>query len=59
MKKTLGSLWRDESGQDLMEYALIAAFAATAAPAIWGTGFIDAVKAVIHKVGDVLLQSIG
>lgn len=30
-KRLLKSLWKDESGQDLIEYALIAAFIALAA----------------------------
>jgi hypothetical protein len=52
-------LRRDETGQDLIEYALIAAFAAVAAPAIWSTGFLERAGAVIVRVGEVLLQSIG
>jgi hypothetical protein len=54
----LKGLWQDERGQDLIEYALIAAFVTTAAPAIWGTGYISRARDVIVKVGAVLVQSV-
>jgi Flp pilus assembly pilin Flp len=54
----LKALWLDEQGQDLIEYALIAAFVATAAPAIWGTQYMTRLEAVIARVGEVLLESI-
>jgi Flp pilus assembly pilin Flp len=34
MKALLVSLWRDESGQDLIEYTLLAAFVALASAAL-------------------------
>ena len=57
--RMLGRLWEDEQGQDLIEYALIAAFAAAAAPAIWGSGYMSRLRGVLEKISDVLLQSAG
>jgi Flp pilus assembly pilin Flp len=51
------TLWNDETGQDLVEYALMAAFTVTLAPAIWGTDYITSVKAVFAAVCDVLAQA--
>lgn len=54
----LKELRKDERGQDLIEYALIAAFVAVAAPAIWGSQYMSRLTAVMRKVEDVLGTSI-
>ena len=51
---TLRKLWKNECGQDLIEYALVAAFAATAAPAIWGTQYMSRLAAIVRKVEELL-----
>ncbi len=37
MKTFFGSLWRDEQGQDLIEYTLMLAFVALASAALFST----------------------
>jgi pilus assembly protein Flp/PilA len=51
--KSLGNLWRDESGQDLIEYALVAAIialAAIAAMTTLATNISNAFSAVGSKL---------
>ena len=51
-------LRNDESGQDLIEYALLAGFAVVAAPAIWGTQYMGQFGNVLRKISEVLIESI-
>jgi hypothetical protein len=54
----LAKLRKDISGQDLIEYALLAAFAVVAAPAIWSTDYMSGVRGLFAKLSAVILQSI-
>ena len=44
MRKAIANLWRDESGQDLIEYALVAALIAL--------GAVTSMKAVSSAIGN-------
>jgi pilus assembly protein Flp/PilA len=50
------SLGRDERGQDLIEYALMAGFVAVAAGAIM-PGVSSSISTIFSKVGSVLADS--
>jgi pilus assembly protein Flp/PilA len=50
LRQTLSDLLRDESGQDLIEYALVAAIIALGATAAMTTVATD-IKAVFAKIG--------
>lgn len=50
-------LWNDESGQDLVEYALLAAFIAVAAGTIVGLDLVPALGSIVSKVEQTLLRS--
>jgi Flp pilus assembly pilin Flp len=49
-KRRLGSLSREESGQDLIEYALLAAFVAVAVAAFLPPTVAPAISAIFSKV---------
>ncbi len=51
-------IWKDERGQDLIEYALMAGFVAVAAGAIFGGQIVPKLEAVFGKVEDTLDSSI-
>lgn len=48
MKYQMASLWRDESGQDLIEYALVAALIAL--------GAVASMKTVATAIGNAFTQ---
>lgn len=48
------SLWRDERGQDLIEYGLMAAAVLVAVAAILPTTLMPTVSNVFSKIGSVL-----
>ena len=47
MRQMLGSLWREEEGQDLIEYALLLAFLVFATALFFGTGN-NAIKGIVN-----------
>ena len=49
-------IWRDDRGQDLIEYALMAGFVVVAAAAIM-PGITDSISKIISKVTSVLTSS--
>ena len=49
-------IWRDQSGQDLIEYALMAGFVAVAAGAIM-PGVATSLSQIFSKVASVLSQA--
>jgi len=49
-------IWKDESGQDLIEYALMAGFVAVAAGAIM-PGVATSLSQIFSKVASVLSQA--
>ena len=46
-------IWKDDKGQDLIEYALMAGFVAVAAGAIM-PAVADSISSIFSKVGSVL-----
>lgn len=56
MKNILLNIWKDDSGQDLIEYALMAGFVAVAAGAIM-PNVSDNVSIIFSKVGSVLANA--
>lgn len=56
MKRIILNIWKDDSGQDLIEYALMAGFVAVAAGAIM-PGVSDNVSIIFSKVGSVLANA--
>jgi pilus assembly protein Flp/PilA len=46
-------IWKDNHGQDLIEYALMAGFVAVAAGAVM-PGVADSISTIFSKVGSVL-----
>jgi pilus assembly protein Flp/PilA len=50
------TLWRQRSGQDLIEYALMAGFVATAAGAVM-PGFTTILSQIFSKTASVLTKS--
>ncbi|HYP08995.1 MAG TPA: Flp family type IVb pilin [Bryobacteraceae bacterium] len=53
MTRILRTIWNDESGQDLIEYALMAGFVAVAAGAIM-PGVSTSISTIFSKVASVL-----
>jgi Flp pilus assembly pilin Flp len=49
-------LWKDQKGQDLIEYALMAGFVAVAAGAIM-PGVASSINIVFSKVNSVMIES--
>ncbi|HEV2275783.1 MAG TPA: Flp family type IVb pilin [Acidobacteriaceae bacterium] len=56
-KKILSRLWKDESGQDLIEYALVAGLIALGAVVAMGT-LGDTIKNSFDTVGSELTNAI-
>lgn len=52
-EKWRSELWRDEQGQDLIEYALMAGFVAVSAGALM-PGISASISTVFSKVGSVM-----
>lgn len=50
-------LWLDRSGQDLIEYALVAGFVAMAAGAIFPTTLMPTVSGIYSKIQIVFSQA--
>jgi Flp pilus assembly pilin Flp len=53
MKRILLSIWKDQRGQDLIEYALMAGFVAVAAGAIM-PGVSQDISQIFSKVASVM-----
>ncbi len=51
--KQIASFWREEHGQDLIEYALMAGFVAVAAGAIM-PGVATSISTIFSQIGSVL-----
>lgn len=49
-------IWKDQKGQDLIEYALMAGFVAVAAGAIM-PGVADSISTIFSKVASVMTQA--
>jgi Flp pilus assembly pilin Flp len=49
-------VWKDQKGQDLIEYALMAGFVAVAAGAIM-PGVADSISTIFSKVGSVMTKA--
>jgi pilus assembly protein Flp/PilA len=49
-------IWKDQSGQDLIEYALMAGFVAVAAGAIM-PGVAQSISTIFSKVASVMLNA--
>ena len=47
------SLWRNKSGQDLVEYALLGGFVAVAAGAIFPTSLMPAVFGIFDRLATI------
>jgi pilus assembly protein Flp/PilA len=58
MRNILVSVWRDDRGQDLIEYALMAGFVAVAAGAIM-PGVSSNISEIFSKVSSVMTQANG
>ena len=56
--KFLRKFWRDEQGQDLIEYALMAGFVAVAAGAVMPS-VSTSISTIFSKIGSVLVASGG
>lgn len=56
--KFLREFWRDEQGQDLIEYALMAGFVAVAAGAVMPS-VSTSISTIFSKIGSVLVASGG
>lgn len=52
-------LWLDQQGQDLIEYALLAAAVAVAAGAIFPPVIMNNVSTLMSRVGSVLIPAAG
>jgi pilus assembly protein Flp/PilA len=57
MKQTFLFFWRDEEGQDLVEYALAAGMVAVAAVAVMPT-LSTVVSNVFSKIGSIISSSV-
>jgi pilus assembly protein Flp/PilA len=53
MTRIVLNIWKDDSGQDLIEYALMAGFVAVAAGAIM-PGVSSNISSIFSKVGSVM-----
>ena len=51
--KRIAAIWRDQHGQDLIEYALMAGFVAVAAGAIM-PGVANSISTIFSKVASVM-----
>ena len=56
--KFMREFWRDEHGQDLIEYALMAGFVAVAAGAVMPS-VSTSISTIFSKIGSVLVASGG
>ena len=56
--KFFTEFWRDEQGQDLIEYALMAGFVAVAAGAVMPS-VSTSISTIFSKIGSVLVASGG
>ena len=56
MKQIMVGIWKDERGQDLIEYALMAGFVAVAAGAIM-PGVSTSIGTVFSKVASVMKEA--
>jgi len=56
MKLLLGRLWRDEEGQDLIEYTLMLAFVALASAALFSTASTN-INVIWSKVNSQLVSA--
>jgi len=56
-KRTICGFWRDEQGQDLVEYALAAGMVAVAAVAVMPT-LSGVVSNVFSKIGSIVNSSV-
>ena len=56
MKQIVLNIWKDDSGQDLIEYALMAGFVAVAAGAIMPT-VSDNISQIFSKVSSVMTNA--
>ena len=56
MESLLKHLWRDETGQDLIEYALLAGFVATASSVIMPVVFRDNVLPIFSRVNSCMIR---
>ena len=54
--KQVAALWREEHGQDLIEYALMAGFVAVAAGAIM-PGVANSISTIFSQVSSVLVAA--
>jgi len=54
VRSTLDALWRQEQGQDVIEYSLLIAFIAFTSAAIYFSGFSEPVKVIWTRGGDEL-----
>jgi Flp pilus assembly pilin Flp len=52
--KRTRALWRDQSGQDLIEYSLLAAFIAVAVAAFLPPNVAPSVSAIFSKITNIL-----
>jgi Flp pilus assembly pilin Flp len=53
---TWAMIWRDERGQDLIEYALMAGFVAVAAGAIM-PGVASSISTIFSKISSVMTEA--
>ena len=53
MKRIMNAIWKDERGQDLIEYALMAGFVAVAAGAIM-PGVSTSISTIFSKLASVM-----
>ena len=58
MKQVVLSIWNDDRGQDLIEYALMAGFVAVAAGAIM-PGVSASISTIFSKVASVMAEADG
>ena len=58
MRNVLVGIWKDDRGQDLIEYALMAGFVAVAAGAIM-PGVSTNISQIFSKVSSVMTQANG
>ena len=58
MKRIVLNIWKDDSGQDLIEYALMAGFVAVAAGAIM-PGVSQNISGIFSKVASVMQAANG
>jgi Flp pilus assembly pilin Flp len=56
MKRIVLNIWKDQRGQDLIEYALMAGFVAVAAGAIM-PGISQDISQIFSKVASVMNQA--